>query len=243
MQNVGYILLGWLLGLVSKPLSDAILWVVRGPRLRLEFDGGEEEFRIRTPAQTGIPNDDPLEAYYVRIKVTNHRGWRKWGIQSLRHVKGYLVNVRRRNNENRQFESVGYCDAIPLKWSYLEEDAGRRGIDIPDGLGQYLNVVATQTNRPDFIPEIVTTPYRYSRLFDPGRQTDFALCLTIVVVAEETSPKKVELVIEWHGAWDNFRAFRYGPRRGCLPMVVRAMKIATDWVRNWAKRLHRLDIV
>ena len=214
MTKVGFILFGWLLALLTKPFSDAIVWFFRGPRLKLEFDGKKDECRIRTPVEREFPNASQGEAYFTRVKVTNDRAWRIWSIRSIRQCRGYLVNVERKNPQTGKFESASYCDSIPLNWSYISGDASHTGIEIHDGVTQYLNVVATYSNRPDFVPETPTLPFRYQLLFDPaasmpqGEVNRFALRLTIRVRAEEVSPEEIRVVVEWHGNWNDFRAYR-----------------------------------
>ena len=214
MREIGFILFGWLFGLFSKPLSDTMMSFFCGPRLRLDFDGQQEEFCIRTPVEPELQHQKPREAYFVRIRVRNNRGWRKWSIRSIRKCRGYLVDVRRKDLQTGKFEPVGYCDNIPLKWSYIDAADSQEGLDISDGVDQYLNVVATFSNRPDFVPELTTIPFRYRLLFDPaaslphGQANGFALCLTIRVCAEELNPQEMKTVVEWYGSWDNFKAYR-----------------------------------
>jgi hypothetical protein len=214
--QVLFLLLGWIIGLFTKPLSEMIERVFRGPKLQLEFDGANQDFRIRTPIIWEIPgsNDrETLHAIFVRVRVNNCRGWRMWTIRSAKDCKGYLVKIERRNLESGKFESVGYCDSLPLKWSYLDDVHANSGITIPEQIAHYLNVVATFSNRPDFVPEVVMTPLRYERLFDPGicmsqgNENDYAIRLTIQVCAEEARVEEIAIVLEWKGAWDNFCAY------------------------------------
>jgi hypothetical protein len=207
---------GWGFGLFTAPLSELIERIFRGPRIKLEFDGEREDFRIRTPIAPDpeLPNHPPKEAYFVRVRVVNFRGWRRWSIRSATDCKGYLIKLERQNRETGKFEPSGYCDSLPLKWSYLDDNDASRGIVIPDQVAQYVNVVATYSNRPDFVPETVLAPYRYWRLFDPaalmppGKETEYAILLTIQVCAEETHPQQIALVLEWKGNWENFRVYR-----------------------------------
>jgi len=211
------LLLGWLLGLFTRSLSSAVDFVLRGSVFRIEFNGDEKEYRLPVRIPVDLPRKEFFEAIYVRVKIVCDRHWWQiWPVKSLTACRGFLIGVESRNPDTGEFESVGFYDSVPLLWSYLSKDDAVSGITIPEGVHQYLDVISTQENRPDFDPRTTTWPQVYRLMFDPkanlkGREADFALKLTLLVTTANNRGKQISLVAEWNGGWNQIKVYRWKP--------------------------------
>lgn len=172
--------------------GDYLLRWLHKPSLLLEFRDNKD---CKSP--TPMNKDDvETEGYYIRIKVTNEN----------RHIakdcRAYLINFERKD-ENNGFVRTEYCDSIPLGWSCRDKKDRFRGIDIPRGINQYVDVIATVKDSSVYIPQIMVPPYRYSKLFEKKGIFQF----TIQVTADDANPKTIKLILNWKGDWDNFDVY------------------------------------
>lgn len=169
-------------------------WIFR-PRLHFVFD--EQRCVKRTPTQasnlyTSMPEES--EGTYVRIEL------RVRGSHTAKGCHCYLVGVERQRGAH--FEPTEFADSLQLTWSSRPPDQALSGIDIPPGLSQFVDVLATDRSRPySFIMQISPTPFYLSKLFDV---TPKCLRFTIMATADGVSPVFTILVLDWRGSWEDF---------------------------------------
>jgi hypothetical protein len=137
------------------------------------------------------------EAIYIRIKVTNEKP------RLARACRAYLVNVET-NSEATDFVSTLYADSIQLAWSCQVPGSERNPLDLPNGVSQYVDVIATSKTNNTFAPQISPFPFRYHQLYSPKSET---YRLTIQVSGDGIEPKVLRLIFVWKGQWDTAEAY------------------------------------
>jgi len=180
---------GFFAAIFAEPIKQRFF----RPNLVLEF-GDSEDYKSKTPIRK---NKGETEGYYVRVKVRNASTY------IAKDCRAYLINVERKD-ENNRFVRTLYCDSIPLGWSCRNEDDKKErygGIDIPCGINQYVDVIATEKGFAGFTPQIMVVPYRYSKLFMETGTFRF----TIQVSAAGTDPTTIKLTFTWKNVWNDFQ--------------------------------------
>ena len=192
LPYIASILTGGIVAVFAEPLRQ---WIY-SPKLKLSFEANNDDYRSFT---TMRKTDGSLttHAYYIRIKVEN----------ISRHIakscRAHLTNIEIQN-DNGQFEPTIYADSLPLLWSCRNEGEELTPADLPFGVRQFIDVIATGFNKDGtsyFVPQIVPRPYRYESLFD---STPKILRFTIQVSGESVTPKFIQLIFKWNGKWDDF---------------------------------------
>jgi hypothetical protein len=185
----------WITPFLSGAFVVVLAEIVRHrlfkPNLRIVFKEISAAYIART--KETYEAGKTREAYYVRVKVTN-----KSRILA-RKCRAYLINIEKRDN-GRKFDPTVYRDSIQLAWSCQPPDYRYKGIDIPKGVNQFLDVVVTRQGLNEFDPQIIVKPYRYLDLF---RETG-EFRLTIQVYAAGADPATLKLIFRWEGQWDKF---------------------------------------
>lgn len=184
-------LLGFITAVFSEPLRQ---WFFR-PVLKLSFEKSED-FVSRTPMKNGGKEH---EAYYIRIKVENIKR------RLAKACRAYLINVEEQD-ESGQFKKSIYADNLSLAWSCQEPDEARKPIDLPNGVAQFVDVIATDSIFNNYFIQVQPFPYRYERLFDKKPKT---FRLTIQVSGDGVEPETVQLVFTWKDKWNDFDVSRY----------------------------------
>ena len=177
--------LGYIAAVTAEPLRQ---WLFR-PRLKPEFGQGEE-FITPTPVGSPYPSG---KAFYVRIKVTNRRRI------VARNCRAYLEAFEKRDT-NGFFRPTAYCESIQLAWSCRRTGEEFNPLDLPSGVTQFLDVLATGSGSQDFHPKLMFVIWRYEPLF---KQTG-VFRLTIRVTAENAYSETIKLILTWQGSWDHF---------------------------------------
>lgn len=182
-----------------------------GPKLLLSFESSEHAkgfvvktivFRTelafpQTLANQGQTVQVTFDTCFVRVRVVNIKS------RIASNCVPYLVGFKKKNDAGR-FVDVGYCDSIPLRWSFSDDDAPH-GIDIPCGVHCHFDVFSTDTEIPEMIPRLTTFPNSYRNLFG-GKGT---FMYEILVTADGITPERISLMVEWNGVWDDFRVSRH----------------------------------
>lgn len=190
--------LSWIAGLISGSLiaifAEPIRQRLYRPRLVLDFDASADCLS-KTPMREG---DRSLLGLVVRIKVRNESN------AIARDCRAYLIDVEQASDIGT-FTSTVYCDSLQLGWScHVEEDRRFGGIDIPRGVNQFVDVVATKENVSVLIPQIRPIPYRYVDLFQMMGEFRW----TLQVSAAGTNPATIRLILRWAGLWDRIEVQR-----------------------------------
>ena len=179
----------FVLGFISAVFAEPARQRLFRPVLRLSFSG-TDDYVARTPTAGGS------EAVYFRVKVTNEKP------RLARACRAYLVNVEK--SARSGFVSTLYADSIQLAWSCQVPGNERNPLDLPNGVSQYIDVIATSKATNAFAPQISPFPFRYNLLFSPELET---YRLTIQVSGDGIEPKILKLIFVWKGQWDTAKAY------------------------------------
>jgi hypothetical protein len=197
-----YLLLaaGWLLGLLTKELSEWITLWVRGPKLQVGFTDTEdcvtltpEEFQVDGARSVASAQTGKRVVFFARIRVTNTKP------RIATKCQGWLTNVEVRD-EQGGFKPTIFKDSIQLIWSYNSE---AETIDIAQGVNRYLDLVRIQDDARGFQPQLrshsgnVLSPIRYQHVFGENR----ALRFTVLVSAHDVKPQKRQIVVSRGEQW------------------------------------------
>lgn len=177
---------GFLTAVFAEPLRQ---WLYR-PKLALSF-GSTSDFITRTPEVAGSSQH---EAFYIRIKVVNSRS------RLAKACRAYLVGVEKQGADGA-FRPTIYCDSIQLAWA-VKGDQAYGAVDLPRDVVQFVDVVSTRSISPHFKPEIRPLPMRYIGLF----QENGVFRFRVQVSGDGVKPATVQLILNWSGTWDTFRA-------------------------------------
>jgi hypothetical protein len=180
----------FILGFVSSVFAEPARQRLFRPVLRLSFSGGED-------CIAGTPLTGESEALYIRIKVVNKKP------RLARGCRAYLVNVETKSTPTG-FAPTLYADSIQLAWSCQVSGCERNALDLPNGVSQYVDVIATSKANNTFTPQIVPFPFRYQQLFSTKSET---YRLTVQVCGDGIEPKVLRLIFVWKGQWDTAEAY------------------------------------
>ncbi|MCH7935610.1 MAG: hypothetical protein IH994_00785 [Proteobacteria bacterium] len=187
------------IGAVVVVLTAEWWWrKLHGPRLRLSFgaDADYQTFTIVTDNQTGKAVGG---AHYIRVKVQNSRK------ATAEKCRAYLVNIEKFNDAEDNFESTLFCDSIRLKWSCMGRDSDSvTPLDLPNGVNQFVDLIETQQGHSVFSIQMHPHMNRYEYL-----QAEKGIFrFTVLVTGNRVVPKKIPIIFEWSGVWDEFKAYR-----------------------------------
>ncbi len=152
---------------------------------------------MRTPTQlnnvyTKMPEES--EGTYVRIEL------RVRGSHAAKGCHCYLVGIERQKGS--KFEPTEFADSLRLPWSSRLPDQALGAIDIPPGLSQFVDVMATDRSRPyQFAMQVSPAPFYLLNLLDV---TPKSLRFTIMATADGVTPVLTRLVLDWRGSWEDF---------------------------------------
>jgi hypothetical protein len=183
-------LVSFVLGFITAVFAEPVRQRFFRPELELSFSGREDT--ITKTATVG-----GSQAVYVRVQVQNKKP------KLARACRAYLVNVETKSTTGG-FEPTAYVDSIQLAWSCQVLGHERDPIDIPNGVSQYIDVVATSNISSHFAIQIAPLPVRYNVLQSPNAQT---YRYTIQVAGDGAEPKTLKLVFVWKGKWDDVEAY------------------------------------
>ncbi len=180
----------FVLGFISAVFAEPARHRLFRPVLRLSFSGSED-----CVART--PTTDGSEAVYFRVKVTNDKP------RLARACRAYLVKVETKAAGSR-FVNTLYADSIQLAWSCQEPGRERAPLDLPNGVSQYIDLIATSKAVKTFTPQINPFPHRYRQLFTSKEET---YRLTVQVSGDGIEPKILKIIFVWKGQWDTAEAY------------------------------------
>lgn len=183
-------LISFVLGFIIAVFAEPVRQRFFRPELELIFSGREDTI-TKTLTVAGS------QAVYVRVQVRNKKP------KLARACRAYLVNVEAKGASG-EFESTAYVDSIQLAWSCQTSGNERVAIDIPNGVSQYMDVVATSSITNTFALQIAPFPVRYNVLLSPSPQT---YRYTLQVASDGAEPKILKLVFVWKGKWDDVEVY------------------------------------
>lgn len=183
-------LVSFVLGFVTAVFAEPVRQRFFRPELELRFSGREDAI-----TKTGTVGG--AQAVYVRVQVRNKRP------KIARGCRAYLVNIETKSATGK-FEPTAYVDSIQLAWSCRMLGNERDPIDIPNGVSQYIDVIATSNISSHFAIQIAPFPVRYNALHSPNPHT---YRYTIQVAGDGAEPEVIKLVFVWKGRWDDVEAY------------------------------------
>ena len=80
----------------------------------------------------------------------------------------------------------------------------REALDLPKGVSQYVDVIATSSVTNSFEVQIQPFPIRYMEIFGTKPQT---FRLTVQVAGDGVDPQVIRIVFAWKGRWDAVDAY------------------------------------
>ncbi|MCG3115032.1 MAG: hypothetical protein LLH30_05070 [Candidatus Manganitrophus sp. SA1] len=160
------------------------------PALKITFES-TQEFIAET-------SHGPFPAKYVKALVE-----RSYPGKSL-NCKAIIHSVEKHENDGK-FYPTDYTDQYYLQWSILEGDT-REIVDISYGIRAYVAIFSTDPLKNKITPRTKTHINRYEKLFD-----DTAVYrLTIRIIADESAPIDLILIVDWRGKWNTFAVYKEG---------------------------------
>ncbi len=186
LAPLGSFALGFITAVFAEPVRQRFF----RPELELSFSGRED-----TITKTATVGES--QAVYVRVRVRNKKP------KLARACRAYLVNIEAKNATGG-FEPTAYVESIQLAWSCRMVGNERDAMDIPNGVSQYIDVVATSSISSHFAIQISPFPVRYKALHSPEPKT---YRYTIQVAGDGVEPKTLKLVFVWKGRWDDVEAY------------------------------------
>jgi hypothetical protein len=179
--------IGFTFGLIS---DRALKWLNR-PILKLQFDIGDD-FQTPTP---DIRNGTTYKAYVFRIRVINTKNG-----TVAKSCRAFLVGIEELSKD--KFVRTAYTDSIPLAWS-TRQSRNKKGaefdpIDLPRGIGQYVDVFAIRRGIDQFEPATSITPFRYRGLYKKKGTLRFR----IRIAGDNFDPIDGAVDFTWQKKWD-----------------------------------------
>ena len=116
-----------------------------------------------------------------------------------------MINVEKKENSN--YVRTLYADSIQLAWSCRINGTELNAVDLPHGIVQYVDLIATNNTNNSYRPQIKPFPFRYEKIFSNEKQS---LRFTIQVSGEDMDPVLVKVVFCWKEKWDTFDVYEEG---------------------------------
>ena len=176
-----FLIVGWVLGIISSLLKDWLRVKLSGPKLSLEIDPDH----ILASAENG-----EKEKFYVRVKVKNVKG-------RIAHAcRGHLVAVEEWDGASQAFVPV-FSDSVPLLWSYY---ARAETFDIPQNVPLCVDVLICKQECPGIDLQIWSNNgvLRPSKLA-PFREKSGTYRFKVLVSANDIAPKLIVFKVTWDG--------------------------------------------
>lgn len=167
-----------------------------GPRLRLDVDGDAgSDVSVPLLNESGQPTGQA--ARYFRVKLENDRGRPAIG------VRGFLTDIRRFNLNTKKYDSVGFCDTVPLNWSYRDNTPVPPAVEIPCGVKQFLDIVWLEQQPDGAITSgpvlcVSNLPIAYTSIVANGGKYLFR----VLVQGESYIREEIGMIWEWSGEHD-----------------------------------------
>lgn len=184
-SDLGVLVAGWLIGILTPILTHQLLVWLRGPKLSLTLDP------TLTPARCG---DDPTLLFFARIRVTNTK------CRIAKDCRAYLSVIEKWNDDENSFTMTNYRDCLPLIWAY---DQQTPTVDLPNGVDRHIDVVMYAPETPASTLQLYSSshehfvPSQYEHLLDNYGVFRF----TVLVCADDITPERIRFKVEWDGEW------------------------------------------
>ena len=187
------------IGAVIAALTSEWWWAkLHGPRLRLSFSTGPD-YQTNTIITDSSTGKTVGTACYIRVKVKNSRK------AVAKKCRAYLINIEKFDETENKFDSTLFCDSIRLKWSCMGRDSDPvTPLDLPNGVNQFVDLIETRLDHPFFSIQMHPHMNRYDYLTAEKGIFRF----TVLVTGNRVEPRKIKVIFEWDGVWNEFKAYR-----------------------------------
>ena len=189
LAPLGSFILGFVTAVFAEPARQKIF----KPKLALTFMNDTDHVAWTPHRGNGEEN----EAYYIRVGVKNISR------RLAKQCRAYLVNIEKK--EKTGFERTIYADSIQLAWSCRVKGTELDGIDLPHGVVQYFDLLATTDKGNSYCPQIKPFPYRYEELISEENKV---LRFTVQVSGDGLDPALIKIVFSWKGQWNKFDVYK-----------------------------------
>lgn len=189
-KMIGSAFLGALIALYL-PFFRRLIW---GPKLSLFFNKDIDGCIVKTPIELIMTNGQRIETegYYIRVMVRNEK------YLLARDCRAFLVKIEKKGEDNK-FHPTVYYDSIQAQWA-CRSGQGFSGIDLPRGMNQFIDVIATIKDNINVDPKIDSKIFLHRSLFSEFGTFRY----TIQVSGNELNPEKIKFIFKWKGKWDDF---------------------------------------
>jgi hypothetical protein len=203
-------------GIVSPLVLEALRqWIFR-PRVSLEFQPDAE--CISWTREHGRTMGPEWRVCYVRMKVTNGN-WR-----SVKNCKAYLVKIEKQDEQGK-YTPTTYSDGLQLAWSARGTQDALAGIDIPQKVPQFVDVISVREISHAFRPEVGVVLARHEALW----QERGVFRATVAVSGENCKTVQRRICFEWEGDLNTLRIWQSWPRRSSLDIGCSQETYSARW--------------
>jgi len=185
-------IIAFITGFVTSIFAEPIRRRIFRPKVELTFNNDSDHVSVTPDYSEGKEHN----AYYIRVGVVNNSS------RLAKQCRAYLINVEEKVNS--VYERTAYADSIQLSWSCRIFGAELEPIDLPHGVIQYVDLIATNSDNNSYWPQIRPFPKRYKEIFENNKKS---LRFTVQVSGEEMDPELIKIIFVWKGKWDIFDVY------------------------------------
>lgn len=168
---------GALVAIFAEPIRCKIY----EPCIELSFDKQEPPFVTKTKT------NDRKDTTYVKVKVSNTKGF-------VKNCIGYLTDIKKFNEQSKKWKNTSfYVDFLPLFWSGLRCEK----MNLPKGSVFFLDLFSIRDKSHIQLETMVVLNRHEDIVADPGKYL-----FTIKVCSENAKTKEIKLKLEWTNCWN-----------------------------------------
>jgi hypothetical protein len=139
------------LGSITAVFSDPVRKRIFRPKIELTFNNDSDHVANTPDRESGRE----YFAHYIRLGVKNKN------TTLAKQCRAYLVNIEKK--EDGDFKRTIYADSIQLAWSCRGKGNELTPIDLPKGISQYVDLIATTSKDNSYKPQTIPFMFRVIR--------------------------------------------------------------------------------
>lgn len=187
------LIIGGLIGFTSALLAPIIIipikYIFFGPKIKLKFNNDDYAYKTEIKRKNNT-------VHFIRAEVINT------GSGIAKQCRPYLVKVQKMNS-NGKFEPTNFKDSLQLSWAAKNEEEDKyKPLDLSKNISQFINVIVI-TEPSEYKVQVQEDLYSYKKLLG-GEKGTFKY--TIQVSGDNVKPVLINIISEWDGNWDTFKA-------------------------------------